>query len=103
MPNLSRRTVSIVFIALGFSRAGISQHLDKPQAAVSLRESTLLAAVTAASQSMPKDPQVAKAYRELADFYSSQSRYPEAEKLYQKRLELEEDSLGRANPQLCLP
>src|ERR1035441_2111048 len=46
------------------------------------------------------DPRVAKAYRELGDFYSAQSRYPEAEKIYQKRLELEEDALGRANPQL---
>jgi tetratricopeptide (TPR) repeat protein len=78
----------------------VGQNIDKPQAAVSKKETALLAAVTDAAQWKPTDSRVAKAYRELGDFYSAESRYPEAEKIYQKRLELEEDTLGRANPQL---
>jgi tetratricopeptide (TPR) repeat protein len=66
----------------------------------STKETALVDAVTAAAQWKPSDPRVAKAYGELAGYYTAQSRYPEAEKLYQKRLELEEDALGRANPQL---
>ena len=62
------------------------------------REKTLLAAVNASAEWKPSDPRVAKSYQDLADFYSSQGRYVEAEKLYSKRLELAEDSLGRADP-----
>ena len=44
------------------------------------------------------DPRVAKAHENLADYYSAEGRYAEAEKVYQKTLELKEDMLGRANP-----
>ena len=67
---------------------------------ISLKEKTLLAAVTETTQWKPADPRVAQAYRELGDFYSSQGRYSEAEKTYTKRLELAEDALGRANPEI---
>ncbi len=51
-----------------------------------------------AAQWKPLDPRVAKAHEELADFYSAEGRYAEAERVYQKTLELKEDMLGRANP-----
>ena len=66
--------------------------------AVPAQEKTLLAAVSQAAQWQPLDPRVAKAHEDLADFYSAEGRYAEAEKVYQKTLELKEDMLGRANP-----
>src|ERR1700722_13826483 len=36
--------------------------------------------------------------KKLADNYSAQGRYADAERVYQKTLELDEDALGRANP-----
>ena len=72
---------------------------DKAQAATE-REKTLLADVTTSAQWPPTDPRVVKSYQDLADFYSSQGRYAEAEKQFAKRLELAEDALGRANPAL---
>jgi tetratricopeptide (TPR) repeat protein len=68
---------------------------DKPQA---VKEKTLLAAVSDASQWKPLDPRVAQAHEDLADYYSAEGRYADAEKIYQKTLELKEDMLGRANP-----
>src|SRR5260370_39602340 len=73
---------------------------EKRQAGVSGKEKALVGGVSETAQWKPAGPRVAKAYRELADFYSSQSRFTDAERTYQKRLELEEDALGRANPQI---
>ena len=101
---LSSRHVTFVnfVLVLGSATFGqgspFGQSLDKPQAAVSAREKALLATVTESSQWKPTDPRVAKAYEELAGYYASQGRYADAEKPYEKRLELEEDALGRANP-----
>src|SRR5215467_5554495 len=98
-----QRPVTFVSFALVLSCAVFGQGgPDKPQAAISLKEKTLLAAVTESSQWKPTDPRVSKAYRDLGDFYSSQGRYSEAEKSYTKRLELEEDALGRANPEIIV-
>jgi len=80
------------------SHVAMAQGLDKPQAAVPAKEKTLLAAVSDAAQWKPLDPRVAKAHEELADFYSAEGRYADAERVYQKTLELKEDMLGRANP-----
>src|SRR5579864_5170213 len=95
-----QRAVTFVTFALVLLCAGFGQTLDKTQAAISPKEKTLLAAVTESTQFKPADPRVAKAYRDLGDFYSSLGRYAEAEKTYTKRLELEEDALGRANPEI---
>src|SRR5580704_8800773 len=100
MDTLLRRIATIANLVLVLGCLAFGQNGEKPQAAVSAKEKALLAAVTETAQWKPVDPRVAKAYRDLADFYSAESRYPEAEKIYQKRLELEEDALGRANPQL---
>src|SRR5579864_7452208 len=97
-----QRAVTFVTFALVLLCAGFGQTLDKTQAAISPKEKTLLAAVTESTQFKPADPRVAKAYRDLGDFYSSLGRYPEAEKFYTKRLELEEDALGRANPEIIV-
>jgi tetratricopeptide (TPR) repeat protein len=94
------------FVAMGrlamaqtaLAPAASVQSLDKPQAGVSAKEKTLLAAVSEAAQWKPLDPRVAKAHEDLADYYSAERRYAEAEKVYQKTLELKEDMLGRANP-----
>src|ERR1700722_13819169 len=106
-----QRPVSPVGLTLVLSCALWGQSPDKPQASLSqasisaqasnsLKEKALLAAVTESAQWKPVDPRVAQAYRELGDFYSSQGRYAEAEKTYNKRLELAEDALGRANPEI---
>src|SRR3984885_5968616 len=84
------------FVAMG--QFALAQSLDKPQAAIPTKEKTLLAAVSEAAQWKPLDPRVAKAHQDLADYYSAEGRYAEAEKVYQKTLELKEDMLGRANP-----
>jgi tetratricopeptide (TPR) repeat protein len=92
---------TIVHVVLVLSFAGFvrgnatAQGLDKPPAA---KEKTLLAAVTEAGQWKQLDPRVAKAQEDLGDFYSAEGRYAEAEKVYEKALELKEDMLGRANP-----
>src|SRR5438105_122805 len=96
----SRPRVTLACLALVLAGTGFGQSLDKPQAAISQKEKTLLAAITELAQWKPGDPRVSRAYADLADLYSSQGRYAEAERLYQKRLELEEDSIGRANPEL---
>jgi tetratricopeptide (TPR) repeat protein len=83
------------FVPTGFAWA---ESPDRPQAAVAPKEKTLLAAVTEAAQWKPLDPRVAKAHEDLADYYSAEGRYGEAERVYQKTLELKEDMLGRANP-----
>jgi tetratricopeptide (TPR) repeat protein len=62
------------------------------------QEKTLLAAVSDAAQWKATDPRVAKAHENLADYYSAEGRYADAERVYQKTLELDEDMLGRANP-----
>src|ERR1700722_10268593 len=101
-----QRPVSSVGFVLVLSCALWGQSPDKPQAAISsqasnsLKEKTLLAAFADEAQWNPADPRVAQTYRELGDFYSSQGRYSEAEKTYTKRLELAEDALGRANPEI---
>src|SRR5271156_930495 len=76
----------------------LAEALDKPQAAVASQEKTLLAAVSDAAQWKATDPRVAKAHENLADYYSASGRYADAERVYQKTLELDEDMLGRANP-----
>ncbi len=63
-----------------------------------VKEKTLLAAVSDAAQWKATDPRVAKAHENLADYYSAEGRYADAERVYQKTLELNEDMLGRANP-----
>src|SRR5580658_5878226 len=73
--------------------------IDKPKPA-GAKEEALLAAVQVAAQWKPADPRVAKAYQNLAAFYASDGRYADAEKVYEKRLELVEDALGRANPDI---
>ena len=92
-----------LFLVLG--QPAVAQNLeraslpDKSQLA-SDKEKALLAAVSSSAQWTPTDPRVLKSYQDLADFYSLQGRYAEAEKQYTKRLELAEDALGRANPAL---
>ncbi|HTW67231.1 MAG TPA: tetratricopeptide repeat protein [Bryobacteraceae bacterium] len=80
------------------AQALVTQGIDKTPAAMASREKSLLQAVSDASQWQTKDPRVAKSYRDLADYYTAEGRYADAERPYQKRLELEEDALGRANP-----
>jgi tetratricopeptide (TPR) repeat protein len=87
----------VVLSFVAFTRSD-AQSLDKPQAAVPAKEKTLLTAVSDAAQWKPVDPRVAKAHQDLADYYSAEGRYADAEKVYQKTLELKEDMLGRANP-----
>src|SRR5260370_38401988 len=94
-----RRAGTMSNLALVLACAGFGQTLDKPQAAGSQKEKTLQAAVTESQQWKPTDPRVAKAYRELGDFYASQSPYRAAERTHTKSHELQEDSLGPANPQ----
>jgi tetratricopeptide (TPR) repeat protein len=102
-PGLRLSIVNLVLVLsfAGFAamaRVALAQSLDKPQAATPVKEKTLLAAVSDAAQWKPLDPRVAKAHQDLADYYSAEGRYAEAEKVYQKTLELKEDMLGRANP-----
>jgi tetratricopeptide (TPR) repeat protein len=90
------KTIVHLVLVLGLARfAARAESPDKPPAA---KETTLLAAVTQASQWKAPDARAAKAYENLADYYSSERRYADAEKAYQKTLELREDLLGRANP-----
>src|SRR5437879_2473690 len=89
-----------VVLVLGCAAFGQNNSQEKPQAALSQKEKTLLEAVSESAQWKPADPRVPKAYQNLADFYSAQGRYADSEVPYQKRLELEEDMLGRANPQI---
>src|SRR5258707_9155146 len=100
MDTFLSRAVTTVNLVLVLGCLAFAQNGEKPQAAVSAKEKALLAGVTETAQWKPADPRVAKAYRELADFYSSQSRFTDAERTYQKRLEFEEDALGRRNPQI---
>ena len=117
-----RVTIVNFVLVLGFAGFGamghfaMAQSLDKPPAAVPAtgvspasgvnpasgvspaKEKVLLAALGEAAQWKPLDPRVAKAHEDLADFYSAEGRYADAEKIYQKTLELKEDMLGRANP-----
>ena len=88
MDTLLRRIVTTANLVLVLCCLAFGQNGEKPQAAVSAKEKALLAGVTETAQWKPADPRVAKAYRELADFYSSQSRFTDAERTYQKRLEL---------------
>ena len=97
-----QRPITLVSLALVLSCATFGQSADKPQAANSLKEKTLLATLTESMQWKATDPRVSKAYKELGDFYASQGRYAEAEKTYTKRLELDEDALGRANPDIIV-
>jgi tetratricopeptide (TPR) repeat protein len=99
LPRVTIVNFVLVLSFAGFGHGGaLAQGLDKPQTAVAVKEKTLLAAVGEAAQWKPLDPRVAKAHEDLADYYSAQGRYAEAEKVYQKTLELKEDMLGRANP-----
>src|SRR6266446_1124448 len=100
MDTLLRRFVTIAVLVLVLGGLAFAQNAEKAPAAILAKEKALQAAVTETAQWKPADPRVAKAYRELGDFYSSLSRFTDAEKTYQKRLELEEDALGRANPQI---
>src|SRR5579863_82880 len=93
------RPVTLLPLVLVLDALTFGQLPDKPPA-MTPKEKTLLAAINASAEWKPSDPRVAKSYQDLADFYSSQGRYAEAEKLYSKRLELAEDALGRANPDL---
>src|ERR1700751_4179497 len=100
-PRLTIVNSVLVLSLVGFGRmeqGALAQGLEKPQAAVPAKEKTLLAAVSEAAQWKPLDPRVAKAHEDLADYYSAEGRYADAEKVYQKTLELKEDMLGRANP-----
>jgi tetratricopeptide (TPR) repeat protein len=90
-----RKTIVPFVLVLGFVGFARAEGPDKPQAA---KEKTLLAAVSEAAQWKPVDPRVAQAHQDLADYYSAEGRYADAEKVYQKTLELKEDMLGRANP-----
>ena len=76
--------------------AATAEELAKPSAGSAAQEQTLLAAVTEASHLKATDPQIAKAQEALANYYSGERRYAEAEKAYQKALEWKEDMLGRA-------
>jgi tetratricopeptide (TPR) repeat protein len=93
-----RITIVNFVLVLCFAQFASAQSSDKPQAAIPAKEKTLLAAVSDAAQWKPLDPRVAQAHQDLADFYSAEGRYADAEKVYQKTLELKEDMLGRANP-----
>jgi tetratricopeptide (TPR) repeat protein len=90
-----RKTIVSFVLVLSFGGFARAEGPDKSQAA---KEKTLLAAVTEAAQWKPLDPRVAQVHQDLADYYSAEGRYAEAEKVYQKTLELKEDMLGRANP-----
>jgi len=98
-----RPRVTIVNFVLVLSFSGFAAKAQTPAGtpspgAVAAKERTLLAAISEAAQWKPLDPRVAKAHQDLADYYSAERRYAEAEKVYQKTLELKEDMLGRANP-----
>ena len=103
-PHITIANFVLVLGSAGFAFAQslvtqtTAQGLDRPQSGAVMKEKTLLAAVTDAAQWKPTDPRVAKAHQDLADYYSAEGRYADAERVYQKRLELEEDMLGRANP-----
>lgn len=81
-------------LVLCFASA-LAEDPDKTQA---MKEKELLAAVSETAQTKPPDSRTAKAHEDLGDFYSAEGRYADAEKVYQKTLELKEDILGRANP-----
>src|ERR1700733_1434842 len=89
---------TIVNFVLVLSTAGFNLLAESPEKPEAPQEKTLLAAVSEAAQWKPLDPRVAKAHEDLGDYYSAEGRYAEAEKVYQKTLELKEDMLGRANP-----
>jgi tetratricopeptide (TPR) repeat protein len=99
-PHITIANFVLVLSCAGFAspQALVTQALDKPQAAMATKEKSLLAAVTDAAQWKATDPRVAKAHQNLADYYSAEGRYVDAERVYQKTLELNEDMLGRANP-----
>jgi len=99
-PHITIANFVLVLSCAGFAsgQALVTQALDKPQAAVATKEKSLLAAVNDAAQWKATDPRVAKAHQNLADYYSAEGRYADAERVYQKTLELNEDMLGRANP-----
>lgn len=100
-PRLHGRIVNsaLVLGLLGFVTGdALAEGPEKSQATASAKEKMLLATVSEASQWKPSDPRVAKAHQDLADYYSAEGRYAEAEKLYEKTLELKEDILGRSNP-----
>jgi tetratricopeptide (TPR) repeat protein len=98
-PRVTIANFVLVLACAAFLRGEtIAQSLDKPQAPTTAQEKTLLASVNDAAEWKPTDPRVANAYENLADYYSAEGRYADAERVYQKRLELEEDMLGRANP-----
>jgi tetratricopeptide (TPR) repeat protein len=80
------------------AQALVTQGANKTPAATAAKEQSLLEAVSDANKWKTTDPRVAKSYQDLADYYSTEGRYADAERPYQKRLELEEDALGRANP-----
>src|SRR5258706_4441562 len=100
MDTLLRRIATTAILVLVLVSLAFGQNGEKPQPAVSAKEKALLASVTETAQWKPADPRVAKAYHELADFYSSQSRFADAERTYPKRLGLQAAALGRANSQL---
>ena len=77
----------------------MGQLADKSPAATP-KEKTLLAAVNASPNGSRAIRGSPRAIRIWPTSILPQGRYVEAEKLYSKRLELAEDSLGRANPEL---
>ncbi len=57
-------------------------------------EKQLIAAVKEAEGSGPKDPRLATALDKLAGFYETHRRYSEAEKCYQRSLDIRKNALG---------
>lgn len=57
-------------------------------------EKQLLAAVKEAEGSRPKDPRLATALDNLADFYKSHARYADAEQLYRRSLDIRKKAFG---------
>jgi tetratricopeptide (TPR) repeat protein len=90
----TRVTIANFVLVLGCAGSVASEAL----AQALTQEKALLAAVGDAAQWKATDPRVAKAHENLADYYSAEGRYADAERVYQKTLELDEDLLGRANP-----
>lgn len=57
-------------------------------------EKQLLAAVKQAESLKPKDPRLATALDNLADFYKSRARYADAEQLYRRSLDIRKKAFG---------
>lgn len=95
MKHRAHKTIAQLVLVLGV--AGFAARGENAERGGAAKEQALLAAVSATG-SKSSDLRAAKAYEDLADYYTAERRYADAEAPYQKALEIKEDALGRANP-----